>query len=118
MVWHPKKRQKVVQFLERETGVGVWRGGRMKRTFDILIVLLALIPAWLIGIVLAAMIRMKLGSPILFLQARTVRTGRLVCGKSQLLVGSKNPLVYLVCRREKGRDFGRWACNHAEIQRI
>jgi lipopolysaccharide/colanic/teichoic acid biosynthesis glycosyltransferase len=49
----------------------------MKRTFDILIVLLALIPALLIGIVLAPVIRMKLGSPILFLQARRGKNGKI-----------------------------------------
>ena len=48
----------------------------MKRTFDILIVLLALIPALLVGIVLAAVIRVKLGSPILFLQARRGKNGK------------------------------------------
>ncbi|MGY8640245.1 MAG: sugar transferase [Verrucomicrobiales bacterium] len=81
----------------------------MKRTFDILIVLLALIPAVFVGLVLAVIIRFKLGSPVFFLQARRGKAGEIFkIVKFRSMSDRRDVKGVLLPDDKRLIPFGRW----------
>lgn len=81
----------------------------MKRGIDLLLVVLAA-PVWVpVGAVVALLVRLRLGSPVLFVQRRPGRHGRLfMLVKFRTMTDARGPDGQPLPDAERLTTFGRW----------
>lgn len=81
----------------------------MKRVFDFLVVL-AFLPFWLpLLLVIAVLVRLKLGSPVFFRQRRPGRHGAIFeLVKFRSMLDSRDAAGHLLSDAERLTPFGRW----------
>lgn len=81
----------------------------VKRLFDIISALLAISLFWWLYLILAIVIRIKLGSPILFRQSRPGKDGRLFdMIKFRSMTNEKDENGELLSDEERLTKFGKW----------